>query len=157
MSLSPSRPDPSHELSPSPTPAAFPAPFLEVRCAGGMRVDATLKGRHEIVTDQPVKVGGGGTAPAPFDFFLASLATCGGFYAAQFCEQRGIDSREVRLTLEPVRNPDSHRLETLRIDLHLPEDFPAKYRKAILRAVDQCSVKKVLLDPPEIVTEIAAR
>ncbi len=34
--------------------------------------------------------------------------------------------------------------------LTLPKDFPEKYRAAIVRAMDQCTVKRHLHNPPEI-------
>ncbi len=129
--------------------------LMDVTFPGGAAVDAHFKG-HTIHTDQPEKAGGGGSGPAPFDLFLASVATCGGYYAARFCEERGIDTDGLGLTLEPVRDREARRISTLRIRLRLPEGFPDRYRKAILRAIDQCSVKRHLIEPPTVVTEIAA-
>ena len=124
---------------------------------GGMAVDATFKG-NSVRTDQPVAAGGGGTAMAPFDLFLASIATCMGFYALRFCQERSIPTADLGLTLEPRRNPETKRLDAVRIDLVLPEAFPEKYRSAIVRAIDHCAVKRVVLDPPafEIETVTAA-
>jgi len=120
---------------------------FEVSFPGGMKVDATYEG-HVVHTDQPVAVGGTNTAPAPFDLFLASIATCGGLYAMRFCEQRNIPTKGLGLTLEPVRLPNSHHLGKIRLELTLPEGFPEKYRDAILRAIDQCAVKRTISDPP---------
>ncbi len=66
---------------------------IRVTFPGGLRVDAEYKGRL-IQTDQPVYQGGEGTAPAPFDLFLASIATCSGFYVLAFCQNRGISHRQ---------------------------------------------------------------
>jgi len=124
---------------------------INVRCAGGQKVEATVKD-HTIVTDQPVKKGGEGSAPSPFDLFLASIATCAGIYVYQFCMQRDIPVEDVGLVMRTERNADTRMLDTIGIEVRLPSDFPRKYEAAVLRAVDLCAVKKHLMDPPEIHT-----
>ena len=52
---------------------------------------------HMIVTDQPVEAGGDGSAPAPFDLFLASIGTCAGVYVLYFCHERGIDTTGLKV------------------------------------------------------------
>jgi len=120
---------------------------IRVSFPAGVRVDAVCSGRT-ISTDQPAPLGTA-SAPSPFDLFLASIATCAGFYALRFCQERGLSTEGLALSLEPVREPSGKRVATVRIELTLPENFPAKYREAILRAVDQCSVKRHLANPPE--------
>jgi ribosomal protein S12 methylthiotransferase accessory factor len=84
--------------------------------------------------------------------FLASIGTCAGFYALRFCQQRNIDTSELAMTLETVRNPKTKMLERIELQLSLPPGFPEKYERAIIRAIDQCAVKKVISDAPEIRT-----
>lgn len=126
---------------------------LEVRFPGGARVEARYRGQT-IVTDQPVKSGGEGTAASPFDLFLASIATCAGFYAHQFCRHRNLPTDGLALSLEPVRDPERKLVERVVLRLTLPEDFPDKYRRAITRAVDQCAVKRHLAEPPVVELEL---
>lgn len=123
--------------------------MMEITFPGGVRVNAQFNG-FETTTDQPEKNGGENTAPAPFDLFLVSLGTCAGFYALRFCQQRELATEGMRLSLTTERNPETRRLDRIEITLNLPEGFPEKYRGAIVRATDQCAVKKVLVDPPEI-------
>ena len=122
---------------------------MEISFPGGTAVDARFKG-HTVRTDQPERAGGRDTGPSPFDLFLASLATCTGYYAARFCELKGIDPRRLSLSLETVRDPERKRLGKVRVEIELPPDFPEKYRKAIVRAADQCAVKRHILEPPEL-------
>lgn len=121
---------------------------MEISFPGGAVVQAHLDA-FCIRTDQPPANGGGSTAPSPFDLFLASLGTCAGFYALRFCQERQLPSAGLRLLLETERDDARHRLAKVRLTLILPSAFPEKYRRAIVRAVDQCSVKRTLLDPPE--------
>lgn len=124
---------------------------MTVDFPGGKKVTAHYDG-FEITTDQGVDSGGEGTAPEPFDFFLASLATCAGYYVLKFCESRNISTDDVSLHQGWERNEDK-RLVRVNIRIQIPPDFPAKYHKALVRAAETCSVKKTLADPPEITTE----
>ena len=121
---------------------------LDVRFPGGVAVEADMAG-HTIRTDQPEINGGADSAPSPFLLFLSSLATCAGFFALRFCQQRDIDTTGMALTTDFQRDPETHMVSTAKFHLTLPEAFPEKYKKAILRSMDQCSVKKHLVEPPE--------
>ncbi len=123
--------------------------MMEITFPGGVQVNAQFNG-FEVASDQPEKNGGQNTAPSPFDFFLASLGTCAGFFALRFCQQRELSTNGLRLQLTTERNPETKRLDRVEITMNLPTDFPEKYRSAIIRATDQCAVKKALIDPPEI-------
>jgi ribosomal protein S12 methylthiotransferase accessory factor len=125
-------------------------PTLRVSFPGGKRVDAEW-GSRVIRTDQSVAHGGNGTAPEPFDLFLASLATCAGFYVLSFCQTRGIPTEGIELVQHHHFDEHTHRLARVELTLRLPPAFPERYRPAIVEAAAQCKVKKVLMDPPEVV------
>ena len=120
---------------------------MNVSFPGGVIVEAHYKG-HTVRTDQPAGAGGTDTAMSPFDLFLSSIATCMGFYAVRFCQERNLSTEGLHLTLEPVRDQATKQLTTIRIALDLPAGFPEKYRAAIERAVDHCAVKKAMMEPP---------
>jgi len=125
---------------------------MEVRFPGGVAVEAIHAGMT-IRTDQPVAAGGAGSAPSPFDLFLVSLSTCAGFYALRFCQERGLPTEGLGVTMDWERSPETKLISKIRISVKLPEGFPEKYRAAILRATDQCAVKKHLVSPPAIEVE----
>jgi len=125
---------------------------MEMSFPGGLEVNAEVKG-FTIRTDQPEKVGGGGTAPTPFDLFLASIGTCAGLYVFQFCQKRDVDTSQLGVSMKTIKDPETRRIATIRIDVRLPEGFPDKYIPAVRRAVDQCAVKRHILEPPEFVVE----
>lgn len=127
----------------------------EVTFPGGVMVDVTYKG-HTVRTDQPVKDGGTDLAMSPSALLFASIATCMGFYALRFCQQREIPTEGLGLSLTPVRDQESGRVTNVRIDLRPPRHFPEKYRGALLRAVDLCAVKRVIMDPPQFDIALAA-
>ncbi len=125
------------------------ASAMSITFPGGVAVEATFEGTT-IRTDQPEKYGGGGTAPAPFDLFLASIGTCAGYYALRFCQERKIPADGLSLSMTWERSPETKLIVLIRIAMTLPPEFPEKYRTAIVRAADQCAVKKHLVDPPSI-------
>jgi len=119
---------------------------------GGKRVDAAYD-QFTIQTDQNGKNGGDGSAPEPFDLFLASLATCSGVYVLGFCQKRGLPTDGVSVVQSWQRDDKSKKIVRITIRVRVPESFPEKYLKAIERSVNQCSVKRTILDPPEFVVE----
>jgi ribosomal protein S12 methylthiotransferase accessory factor len=128
----------------------------DISFAGGKKVNAQFRG-FTVKTDQPPEDGGENSAPSPFDYFLSSLGTCAGFYVLSFCEARELSTDNIKLFLKGVYDEEKKRLETVRITIELPPDFPEKYRKVLTRTVDQCSVKRAIMYPPvfEVRAEIA--
>ncbi len=128
---------------------------MEITFPGNLKVDAAYKG-FTVHTDQPRKEGGDGTAPEPFDLFLSSIGTCAGVYLLFFCQERQIDTRGIRLNLGFNRNRATRMVENISIRIQLPASFPEKYKKALVRVVGMCTVKKHLQQPPdfEIKTEL---
>lgn len=129
--------------------------IMDITFPGGVKVDAGFHG-FTVHTDQPKDHGGDGTAPAPFELFLASIGTCAGFYVLRFCQQRGLATEGLGLTLESIKDPGTGRTATIRLDIRLPQDFPEKYRDAVIRAADQCAVKRHIVEAPrfEVVTSV---
>ena len=123
---------------------------ITVEFPGGKRVDARMGG-VVIPTDQTLENGGEGIAPEPFQLFLASIATCAGIYALEFCRARGLSGDGMTLTMSCDWDEKKHAIETMHIDLKLPPGFPDQYKKAVVRAMDLCSVKKHIIHPPEFV------
>jgi ribosomal protein S12 methylthiotransferase accessory factor len=120
---------------------------IAVTFGSGTKVETQIKGRR-IETDQPVEKGGGGSAPAPFDLFLASIATCAGFYVLDFCRARKIPTDDIGVVMRTAYDPQKHMIGRIAIEVRLPSGFPEKYRAPVVRAADLCSVKKHIHNPP---------
>ena len=116
---------------------------------GGTAVHALWKG-HRIETDQPEADGGNDSAPSPFDYFLASIATCVGFYVLKFCRARELPTDGLEIEMRSHRDAATMMISEIDVGITLPPEFPEKYRDAILRAADQCAVKRHLHDPPAV-------
>jgi putative redox protein len=116
---------------------------------GGARVDAHFAG-FIVRTDQPPSGGGQGTAPTPFLTFLSTIGTCAGIYVLGFCRQRGISTAGIRLVQGMRVDPMTGLVSDVEVTIELPETFPAKYADAVVRAAEQCAVKKHFENPPAI-------
>ena len=110
----------------------------------GARIDGHT-GPFTITTDQPPDA----IAPTPFAMFLASIGACAAFYVQSFCRQRGIPVDDIRVQQTTEPGP-SGRVERVHLAVELPPDFPERYRGAVIRAAEQCTVKKHLEHPPRI-------
>jgi ribosomal protein S12 methylthiotransferase accessory factor len=120
---------------------------MKIYFPGGKKVNAEYNGfTHR--TDQPVDSGGDNSAPSPFELFLASLGTCAGFYVLSFCQQRGIDESGIEIRQAMERDPQTHLIAAVSIEIILPAAFPEKYRAAVAQAAQSCTVKKHLESPP---------
>ena len=131
---------------------------MQVSFPGGAKVDAAF-GPYVVRTDQPPQGGGEGSAPTPFNLFLASIATCAGIYVLGFLRQRQLPTDGVRLVQRAEYSRASGMVERVEIDIEVPEGFPEKYLPALIRSAEQCAVKKHLAQPPEfsITTRTAVR
>lgn len=110
-------------------------------------VTAHINGKA-IKTDQSVRNGGGGTAPEPFELFLASIGTCAGIYVKSFCDQRGITADGIKIFQSVEFDPDKRIPSRFKLNIQLPADFPEKYRSAVINAAELCLVKKTINNSP---------
>jgi len=117
---------------------------------GGKRVDAQYKG-FTIRTDQSPAGGGEGSAPEPFDLFLASIATCAGIYVKGYCDARQIPTEGLAIEMSVERDLERRRVAKLALEIKLPAGFPEKHKDAVVRAAELCAVKKHIFEPPEFV------
>lgn len=120
---------------------------MEITFPGGARVDAHF-GSFTINTDQSPQGGGKGSAPSPFATFLASLGTCAGIYVLSFLKQRGLPTEGVRILQKTHSNPATGMIGQIDLEIQVPEDFPDKYKDALIRSAELCAVKKHFDDPP---------
>lgn len=121
---------------------------IVITLPGSRRVDAQLRG-HVLHTDQPKDNGGDDAAPSPYELFLASLGTCAGIFVQGFCAKRGISTEGIRLVERVSHGPDG-ALAGVDIEVQLPPEFPEKYRDAVIRVAQECSVKRAIAAQPAI-------
>ena len=121
---------------------------IEVYYAGNKKVFANLN-EFIIKTNQPVKAGGEGEYPSPFNLFLASLGTCAGAFVKLFCDQRNLPTDKIKIIEHIEVDSVKHTVSKIGLEIRLPSDFPEKYKSAVINAADLCAVKRLIQNPPE--------
>ncbi|HSA96987.1 MAG TPA: OsmC family protein [Acidobacteriota bacterium] len=124
---------------------------LKVVFGENYKIDVEYKG-FTVKTDQPLPDGGDNTAPSPFDYFLVSLASCAGYYALAFCKERKIPTEGLAVSMAFERPAGTRLVQKISIEVTPPAGFPEKYRTALVKSVDHCTVKAHLDQPPKFET-----
>ncbi|PKO88711.1 MAG: OsmC domain/YcaO domain-containing protein [Betaproteobacteria bacterium HGW-Betaproteobacteria-12] len=106
-----------------------------------------------VIADQPIRYKGDGSAPGPFDYFLASSALCAAYFVKLYCDTRNIPTENIRLSQNNIVDPENRYQQIFKIQVELPADISEKDRLGILRSIDRCTVKKVVQTGPEFVIE----
>ncbi|WP_374328418.1 OsmC domain/YcaO domain-containing protein [Azonexus sp.] len=106
-----------------------------------------------VIADQSIRYKGDGSAPGPFDYFLASSALCAAYFVKLYCDTRNIPTEHIRLSQNNIVDPENRYKQTFKIQVELPPDISEKDRLGILRSIDRCTVKKVVQTGPEFIIE----
>lgn len=125
---------------------------FDITFPGNKKVNGQFR-EFTVQSDQPLEEGGDNTQPSSFEYFLASIGMCAGFYVLSFCQSRSLATDNIKMTQTVIRNDKTHLAEKIMIDVLLPPDFPEKYKAAVVKAAQSCSVKKFLEAPPEILIQ----
>ncbi|POA77726.1 OsmC domain/YcaO domain-containing protein [Pseudomonas sp. DP16D-R1] len=125
---------------------------IKVNFLDNLRLEAKFDD-FTVVADQPIRYKGDGSAPGPFDYFLASSALCAAYFVKLYCDTRGIPTENIRLSQNNIVDPENRYNQIFKIQVELPADISAKDRQGILRSIDRCTVKKVVQTGPEFVIE----
>ena len=106
-----------------------------------------------VIADQPIRYKGDGSAPGPFDYFLASSALCAAYFVKLYCDTRNIPTENIRLSQNNIVDPENRYQQTFKIQVELPADIAEVDRRGILASIERCTVKKVVQTGPEFVIE----
>jgi len=125
---------------------------IKVNFLDNLRLEAKFDD-FTVVADQPIRYKGDGSAPGPFDYFLASSALCAAYFVKLYCQTRHISTDNIRLSQNNIVDPENRYKQIFKIQVELPADISDKDRQGILRSIDRCTVKKVVQTGPEFVIE----
>ncbi|MGL6162107.1 OsmC domain/YcaO domain-containing protein [Microbulbifer sp.] len=125
---------------------------INVNFLDNLRLEAKFDD-FTVITDQPIRYKGDGSAPSPFDYFLASSALCAAYFVRVYCKARDIPTHNIRLSQNNIVDPENRYNQIFKIQVELPEDISEKDRQGILRSIDRCTVKKVVQTGPEFQIE----
>lgn len=125
---------------------------IKVNYLDNLRLEAKFDD-FTVIADQPIRYKGDGSAPGPFDYFLASSALCAAYFVKVYCQARDISTDNIRLSQNNIVDPEDRYKQIFKIQIELPSDISEKDRQGILRSIDRCTVKKVVQTGPEFVIE----
>lgn len=125
---------------------------VKVNFLDNLRLEARFDD-FTVIADQPIRYKGDGSAPGPFDYFLASSALCAAYFVKLYCQTRNIPTDNIRLSQNNIVDPENRYRQIFKIQVELPADISEKDRQGILRSIDRCTVKKVVQTGPEFVIE----
>lgn len=125
---------------------------IKVNFLDNLRLEAKFDD-FTVITDQPIRYKGDGSAPSPFDYFLASSALCAAYFVKVYCVARNIPTENIRLSQNNIVDPEDRYHQIFRIQVELPENLSDKDRQGILRSIERCTVKKVVQTGPEFQIE----
>ena len=128
---------------------------IKVNFLDNLRLEAKFDD-FTVTADQPIRYKGDGSAPSPFDYFLASSALCAAYFIKVYCKARDISTENIRLSQNNIVDPEDRYNQIFQIQVELPEDISDKDREGILRSIDRCTVKKVVQTGPEFKIETVA-
>ncbi len=125
---------------------------IKVNFLDNLRLEAKFDD-FTVVADQPIRYKGDGSAPGPFDYFLASSALCAAYFVKLYCNTRNIPTDNIRLSQNNIVDPEDRYKQIFKIQVELPADISAKDRQGILRSIERCTVKKVVQTGPDFIIE----
>ncbi len=126
---------------------------IKVNFLDNLRLEAKFDD-FTVVADQPIRYKGDGSAPGPFDYFLASSALCAAYFVKLYCQARDIPTENIRLSQNNIVDPEDRYKQIFKIQVELPSDISDKDRQGILRSIDRCTVKRVVQTGPDFVIDI---
>ncbi|WP_462171334.1 OsmC domain/YcaO domain-containing protein [Pseudoalteromonas xiamenensis] len=126
---------------------------IKVNFLDNLRLEAKFDD-FTVIADQPIRYKGDGSAPGPFDYFLASSALCAAYFVKVYCNAREIPTDGIRLSQNNIVDPENRYNQIFKIQVELPESISEKDREGIVRSIDRCTVKRVVQNGPEFQIEV---
>ena len=133
---------------------ALPDGVVEVsETRGGHLVQRIRAGRHLLVADEPVAVGGEDAGPSPYDYLLAALGACTSMTMRLYAERKGIsaDRFSIRLSHRRIHAEDCADCDTkdgnideITRDITIAGDMTGAERARLMEIADKCPVHRTL-------------
>ncbi len=146
--------------------AAAPGTVVVAETGKGKFANAiSVGGRHALLADEPVEVGGNDTGPGPYDYLLAALGSCKAMTMRLYADRKGIPMSRARVTLshDRIHAEDCADCETkdgdidrIAVEIALEGDMDEAVRKRIAEIADKCPVHRTLTHEIKIDTRLKA-
>jgi putative redox protein len=145
---------------------ALPDGVVEVsETRGGRFAQRVRAGRHLLLADEPVAVGGDDSGPGPYDYLLAGLGACTSMTMRLYAERKGIPAERfsVRLSHRRIHAEDCADCEAtegnigeITRDIMIDGDVPEAARARLMEIADRCPVHEMLTHEIRIRTRLVS-
>src|SRR5690554_7602417 len=98
---------------------------IKVNYLDNLRLEA-LFDDFSVVSDQPIRYKGDGSAPGPFDYFLASSALCAAYFVKVYCLARDIPTDNIRLSQNNIVDPENRYKQIFKIQVERSEEHTSE-------------------------------
>lgn len=121
--------------------------------ASGFRQDIVVAGRHQMIADEPVAMGGTDLGPSPYQLLAAGLGACTTMTIRLYARRKGIPLAHVscdvshdRFHTEDCEDCDKGqaKVDVFHRVIRLAGDLTDDQRGALLAIADKCPVHKTL-------------
>jgi ribosomal protein S12 methylthiotransferase accessory factor len=126
--------------------------LVNVRYLENLRLEANFDD-FNVIADQPIRYKGDGTAPGPYDYFLASSALCAAYFVKLYCNTRDIPTDDIKVYQQNIVDPENRYHQDFHIQIELPASISEKDKKGILASMERCTVKRVIQNQPKFIIE----
>jgi len=121
---------------------------------GTLRQDIEIDGLHHLITDEPERLGGHGSAPSPHELLPAALGACISTHLVMYARTKGWELGEVSVDVDY-----DHRSNPRRFTVHvrLGAELSGDQLDRLYKVAVTCPVRKALQGGAEFTERIEAR
>ena len=121
---------------------------------GTLRQEVVMDGKHRLVTDEPVRLGGEGSGPAPHELFPAALAACISTTLVVYARTKGWDLGDVQVAVDYDNRSTPRRFE---VAIELGGELTDEQLRRLERVAASCPVRRSVEAGIEFVETIERR
>ena len=110
-------------------------------------------GRHELIADEPLKVGGEDLGFAPEELLCSALAACTNATLRMYADRKGWPLTGVRTKVDFERDTERN-ISRLTREVELFGDLNVEQRQRLLAIANACPMHKTLSNPISIETSL---
>ena len=121
---------------------------------GTLRQEIVIDGKHRLVTDEPERLGGEGSGPAPHELFPAALAACISTTLAMYARTKSWDLGVVTVDVDYDNHSTPRRFE---IAIELGAELSVEQLQRLEKVAESCPLRRSIEAGIEFVETISLR
>jgi putative redox protein len=121
---------------------------------GTLRQEIVIDGKHRLITDQPERVGGEGSAPSPHELFPAALAACVTVTLVMYARTKGWDLGDVTVDVDYDHHSTPRVFE---VDVRLTGELSDAQLERLEKVAAACPLRRSIESGIEFVDRLELR